>query len=233
MANFTPSMSRFFLSRGIREALLVDPVDKTIERDIKLISDLKLKLVGMVNTHVHADHITGTGLIKVNHPEIGTKSILARASGGKADVHVDPGDSIPFGERALVVRATPGHTAGCISLVLDDESAVFTGDALLIRGCGRTDFQGGDAAGLWNAVHSQLFTLPDSCAVFPAHDYQGRTMSTIGEEKELNPRLTKTQAEFVKIMEELGLPTPKLIDVAVPANMRCGVPDVEEAKAEE
>jgi sulfur dioxygenase len=113
-----------------------------------------------------------------------------------------------------------------VSFLLDDESKVFTGDALLIRGCGRTDFQGGDAGALWDSVNSELFTLPPTCSVFPCHDYQGRTQSSIAEEKRLNPRLTKSKEEFKDIMSSLNLPRPGKMDVAVPANMRCGVPDV-------
>mmetsp|Transcript_11408 Transcript_11408/g.22924 ORF Transcript_11408/g.22924 Transcript_11408/m.22924 type:complete len:164 (+) Transcript_11408:406-897(+) len=156
----------------------------------------------------------------------GVLSVLSKASEGQADVVVDPGDDVAFGTRCVKVRATPGHTPGCVSYVLDDETKVFTGDALLIRGCGRTDFQGGDASVLWDSVHEQLFTLPPTCAIYPAHDYQGRTQSTIAEESELNPRLTKTKEEFQVIMDNLGLNRPAKMDVAVPANMRCGVPEV-------
>jgi sulfur dioxygenase len=134
-----------------------------------------------------------------------------------------------FGNRFVSVRATPGHTAGCVSYVADDESFVLTGDALLIQGCGRTDFQGGSAETLYQSVHSQLFTLPPTTIVYPAHDYKNRTSSTIGDEQENNPRLgkSKTKQEFIEIMANLNLDYPKKIDVAVPANLRCGVPDVE------
>ena len=177
--------------------------------------------------HAHADHITGTGILKTKVN--GLKSIISKASTAKADVRVEPGDKIEFGGRHVVVRATPGHTAGCVCLVTDDETMVFTGDTLLISGCGRTDFQGGSASDLYDNVHSQLFTLPDVCVVYPAHDYKGRFSSKIGVEKENNPRLggTKTKEEFIEIMKNLNLSYPKKLDVAVPANMRCGVPDVE------
>jgi len=207
-----------------REAILIDPVDVTVTRDLGMIKDLKLKLVKVLNTHVHADHVTGSGMIKSK--AAGVLSVLSKASEGQADVVVDPGDDVAFGTRCVKVRATPGHTPGCVSYVLDDETKVFTGDALLIRGCGRTDFQGGDASVLWDSVHEQLFTLPPTCAIYPAHDYQGRTQSTIAEESELNPRLTKTKEEFQVIMDNLGLNRPAKMDVAVPANMRCGVPEV-------
>jgi sulfur dioxygenase len=157
----------------------------------------------------------------------GFQSVIAKASGAKADIVVESGDRICFGNRFVEVRATPGHTAGCLSYVSDDKSFVLTGDTLLIQGCGRTDFQGGSAQTLFESVHSQLFTLPDDCTVYPAHDYQGRVSSTIGIEKETNPRLSKPLEEFVEIMASLLLSYPKKIDVAVPANMRCGVPDVE------
>jgi len=129
----------------------------------------------------------------------------------------------------LEARSTPGHTDGCLSYVADDQSFVLTGDALLIQGCGRTDFQGGSSEKLYDSVHTQLFSLPDSTVVYPGHDYKGRLSSTIGSEKETNPRLGagKTKEEFVDIMANLNLAQPKKIDVAVPANLRCGVPDVE------
>lgn len=207
-----------------REAMLIDPVDVTVDRDLGIVRDLNLNLVKVLNTHVHADHITGSGMIKQKSP--GVLSVLSKDSKGQADLTVSAGDRIMFGSRFVNVLATPGHTAGCVSYVLDDESKVFTGDALLIRGCGRTDFQEGDSSALWESVHTQLFTLPATCAVFPAHDYQGRTQSTIAEEIDLNPRLTKPKEEFQEIMASLNLSRPAKIDVAVPANLRCGVPDV-------
>ena len=156
------------------------------------------------------------------------QSVIAKSSGAAADIHIEAGDRIVFGSRFLSVRATPGHTAGCVSYVADDESFVLSGDALLIQGCGRTDFQGGSAETLYQSVHSQLFTLPATTVVYPAHDYKSRTSSTIGDEKENNPRLgkSKTKQEFIEIMANLNLDYPKKIDVAVPANLRCGVPDV-------
>ena len=159
----------------------------------------------------------------------GLQSVISKASKAKADIHVEPGDRIVFGSRFLEVRATPGHTEGCVSYVADDQSFVLTGDTLLIQGCGRTDFQGGSAETLYESVQTQLFSLPASTIVYPAHDYKGRLSSTIGDEVENNPRLgkTKTKDEFVDIMANLNLAYPKKIDVAVPANMRCGVPDVE------
>jgi sulfur dioxygenase len=175
----------------------------------------------------HADHITGTHLLKEKVE--GVKSVISESSGAKADVKIGSGDRIVFGSRYVEARATPGHTEGCFSYVADDESFVLTGDTLLIQGCGRTDFQGGSAETLYESVHQQLFSLPDSTIVYPAHDYKSRTESSVKNEKENNPRLgaTKTKDEFIEIMANLNLSYPKKIDVAVPANMRCGVPDVE------
>ena len=158
----------------------------------------------------------------------GLRSIISKASTAKADILVGPGDEIVFGQRHVTVRATPGHTQGCVSYVTDDQMSVFTGDTLLIQGCGRTDFQGGSPSELFDSVHTQLFTLQDECVVYPAHDYKGRFSSTIGTEKATNPRLggTKTKGEFIDIMNNLNLSMPKKLDIAVPANMICGVPDM-------
>ena len=133
---------------------------------------------------------------------------------------LDHGDVARFGSHSLGVRATPGHTNGCSSLVLDNDVAVFTGDAVLIRGCGRTDFQEGDSRMLYKSVHEQIFTLPDSCLIFPAHDYKGRSYSTVGEEKKFNPRLSKSEEEFIGIMSQLNLSYPRMIDIAV-RNLMC------------
>jgi sulfur dioxygenase len=234
------------------DAILVDPVDLQVERDLEAAAELGLNLVYGVNTHAHADHITGTFLLKEKVE--GLKSVISEASRAAADVKVSAGDRIMFGSRYLEVRATPGkfrgrslpyfgpaershlleliqctagHTEGCVSLVADDQSFVMTGDALLIQGCGRTDFQGGSSETLYDSVHRQLFTLPESCIVYPGHDYNGRTESSIGSEKSSNPRLggTKSKGAFVEIMANLNMAYPKKIDVAVPANMRCGAPN--------
>lgn len=142
-----------------------------------------------------------------------------------ADLQVDHGDRLSFGDRQLEVRATPGHTDGCLTYVLDDKSMAFTGDALLIRGCGRTDFQQGDPLLLWRSIHEQIFSLPDTCLLYPGHDYKGRMVTSVAEEKRHNPRVggTRTVDEFVTIMNGLGLPPPKKIAEAVPANQNCGV----------
>lgn len=208
------------------DAIVVDPVDIQVDRDIAAARELGLNLVYGVNTHCHADHVTGTWLLKQKVD--GLQSVIAESSKAKADVHIRHGDRVFFGSRHVEARATPGHTEGCLSYVADDRSFVLTGDALLIMGCGRTDFQGGSAETLYESVHSQILSLPDSTVVYPAHDYKGRTHSTVGEEREKNPRLGagRTKAEYVEIMDNLNLDYPKHIDRAVPANLRCGAPDV-------
>ncbi|KAK5892047.1 hypothetical protein CesoFtcFv8_012466 [Champsocephalus esox] len=207
-----------------KEAVLIDPVLETINRDLKLMHELGLNLKVAVNTHCHADHITSTGLMKKRL--VGLKSAISKYSGASADMLLSEGDKISFGKHYLTVRDTPGHTDGCMSLVSGDQSMAFTGDALLIRGCGRTDFQQGCAKKLYESVHQKIFTLPDQCLVYPAHDYLGQTASTVGEERRFNPRLTKSVDEFVNIMNNLNLPKPSKIDVSVPANLVCGVQEV-------
>ncbi|XP_057956282.1 persulfide dioxygenase ETHE1 homolog, mitochondrial [Malania oleifera] len=215
------------VSHPDKPALLIDPVDKTVERDLSLVKELGLKLIYAINTHVHADHVTGTGLIKNKVP--GVKSIISKASNSKADLLIQAGDKVCFGDLFLEVRATPGHTLGCVTYVTGEgpdqpqPRMAFTGDALLIRGCGRTDFQGGSPYQLYKSVHSQIFTLPKDTLVYPAHDYKGFTVSTVGEEMMYNPRLTKDEETFKNIMENLNLEYPKMIDIAVPANMVCGL----------
>lgn len=217
------------VSHPDKPALLIDPVDKTVDRDLSLVKELGLKLIYALNTHVHADHITGTGLIKTKSP--GVKSIISKASGSKADILVEPGDKVSFGDLFLEVRATPGHTSGCVTYVTGDgpdqpqPRMTFTGDALLIRGCGRTDFQGGSSLQLYKSVHSQIFTLPKDTLIYPAHDYKGFSVSTVEEEMLYNPRLTKNQETFKGIMENLNLAYPKMMGIAVPANMVCGLQD--------
>ncbi|XP_060672446.1 persulfide dioxygenase ETHE1 homolog, mitochondrial-like isoform X1 [Ziziphus jujuba] len=218
------------VSHPDKPALLIDPVDKTAERDLSLVKELGLKLIYAMNTHVHADHITGTGLIKTKVPAV--KSVISEASKSKADLLIQAGDKIYFGDLFLEVRSTPGHTLGCVTYVTGDgpdqpqPRMAFTGDALLIRGCGRTDFQGGSSHELYKSVHSQIFTLPKDTLIYPAHDYKGFTVSTVAEEMLYNPRLTRDEETFRYIMENLNLPYPKMIDLAVPANMVCGLQDL-------
>jgi glyoxylase-like metal-dependent hydrolase (beta-lactamase superfamily II)/rhodanese-related sulfurtransferase len=206
-----------------REAVLIDPVFEQARRDAALLDELRLRLVYTIDTHVHADHVTGAWLLK---KRTGSEIAISAASGAEgADRYVGHGDAITFGARRLTVRATPGHTNGCISLVLDDESMAFTGDCLLIRGTGRTDFQNGNPHALYRAVHEQLFSLPETCLLYPAHDYRGLTVTSVAEERRFNPRLggELCEEDFTVYMTNLGLPHPRQIDVAVPANMKCGV----------
>ncbi|NP_998094.1 persulfide dioxygenase ETHE1, mitochondrial [Danio rerio] len=207
-----------------REAVLIDPVLETVDRDLQLIQQLGLNLTVALNTHCHADHITGTGLLKKK--VFGLKSGISKHSGAAADIQLSDGDSITFGKHCLMVRETPGHTDGCVTYVTGDQRMAFTGDALLIRGCGRTDFQQGSPHRLYESVHQKIFSLPGHCFIYPAHDYKGQTVSTVDEEKKFNPRLTKTVEEFVKIMDNLNLPKPKKIDISVPANLVCGLHDI-------
>jgi sulfur dioxygenase len=207
--------------KNTKEAVLIDPVIDTVGRDVKLVQDLGLKLLYALNTHVHADHITGTGRLKAHLSTC--KSVIAEVSTAEADVKIKHGDTIKFGKFTLEVRSTPGHTDGCITYVWMEKGMAFTGDALLIRGCGRTDFQQGDPRKLYESVHKQILSLPDNFLLYPAHDYTGQTVTTVQEEKKFNPRLTKPVDTFVDIMKTLNLPYPKQIDVALPANMVCGL----------
>jgi sulfur dioxygenase len=210
--------------RGSREALLVDPVFEQARRDAALIEELGLRLNWTLETHVHADHVTGAWLLR---QKLGSKIAICEASGAEgADSYLKDRDRIPFGKRHLEARATPGHTGGCMTYVLDDASMAFTGDALLIRGCGRTDFQQGDPGKLFRSVRGQIFSLPEECTLFPGHDYRGLTATSVGEEKLYNPRLAEgiLEQDFVGYMKHLGLPHPKQMEVAVPANLKCGQP---------
>eukprot|EP01062_Namystynia_karyoxenos_P063831 TRINITY_DN56630_c0_g1_i1.p1 TRINITY_DN56630_c0_g1~~TRINITY_DN56630_c0_g1_i1.p1 ORF type:complete len:412 (+),score=139.88 TRINITY_DN56630_c0_g1_i1:72-1238(+) len=212
--------------RRTKEAVIIDPVLEQVDRDLVVAEMDGLKLIYAVNTHVHADHITGSGRLKARVE--GLRSVISEASGAKSDVKVNPGDRVQFGAYALEVRATPGHTNGCVSYVLRPEQGpamVFTGDATLIQGCGRTDFQEGSSDTLYDSVHREIFSLDDSTLILPAHEYKGRLCTTVGREKSTNPRLTKSKEEFKQIMADLKLAYPKKIDVALPANLVCGVQD--------
>ena len=205
-----------------RKAILIDPVFEQAERDSALLHELDLRLETTLDTHVHADHITAAWRLKQIH---GSRIAVSAAAGAEgADIELAPGDRLECGRRWLEAIATPGHTNGCMSFVLDDQSRVFTGDALLIRGTGRTDFQQGSAATLFESVTKRLFSLPEDCSVYPAHDYRGLTSSSIYEEKRFNPRLggQRNQGDFEGLMQNLGLAHPKQIDQAVPANRVCG-----------
>ncbi|XP_071957683.1 persulfide dioxygenase ETHE1, mitochondrial-like [Antedon mediterranea] len=213
------------------EAILIDPVIELVKRDVNLMQDLGLKLVYAVNTHCHADHITGTGELKKRIPSC--CSAISQASGAKADVYLQEGDRICFGEQFVEALSTPGHTSGCMTFVLkpgDRPIMAFTGDAVLIRGCGRTDFQEGNSSLLYDNVHGKIFTLPEDTSLYPAHDYTGQCITTVGEEKKFNPRLSQPKEKFLEIMKQLNLPYPKAIDKALPANMVCGIYETEQTR---
>ena len=208
-----------------REAVLIDPVFEHARRDAALIQELGFRLLWTLETHVHADHVTGAALLRRS---LGSKVALSQDSGATgADRTLVDGEKIAFGKRFLEAQATPGHTNGCMTFVLDDKSMAFSGDALLIRGCGRTDFQQGDAHQLFRSVREKIFSLPDACLLYPSHDYKGLTASSVGEEKRYNPRLAESigEGDFVGYMTNLGLPHPKLMQVAVPANLKVGEPE--------
>lgn len=214
------------------EALLIDPVFEHVRRDTALLRELGLRLVATLDTHVHADHVTGAWLMKLDS---GSRIMVSRASqAANADRLLEHGDRVSFGARHVEVRATPGHTSGCLTYVLDDQTMAFTGDSLLIRGCGRTDFQQGSPGQLYRSVREQILSLQPGCLLYPGHDYRGLTVTSVGEEKRFNPRLGGDidEADFAGYMNNLGLPHPKLMDIAVPANLRCGQPDQAVARAD-
>ena len=214
-------------SRKGGEALIIDPVLDKVERYIQLMNELDLKLVKAIDTHLHADHITGLGALRDR-----TQCVTVMGEQTKADVvsmRVRDGEKVGIEGLDLDVIYTPGHTDDSYSFTLPDR--VFTGDTLLIRGTGRTDFQNGDARAQYESIFNRLLKLPDETFVYPAHDYKGETVSTIGEERAFNPRLrVKSVAEYEQLMANLHLPNPKMMDVAVPANMRVGLPQEEIAK---
>lgn len=219
--------SYLLADEATREAVLIDSVFEQHARDASLIRELELKLVGVLDTHCHADHVTGAWLMK---QAFGSKIGLAKVYGAEnVDLPLSHGDSLRFGSHSLEVRATPGHTAGCLSFVALEAQLVFTGDALLVRGAGRTDFQQGDAGLLFRSIREQLFSLDDDYNVYPAHDYDGRSATTIGEEQRYNPRIGggAREEDFVGYMRNLLLPHPKQLEIAVPANLRAGRPESE------
>ena len=224
---FDPESSTYtyLLADGAtREAVVIDPVYEQVRRDVALLEELALTLRFSLETHVHADHVTGGWLLRERTG--GKLALSARSGADGADRYLEHGERIEFGGRYLEARATPGHTGGCMSYVLDDESMAFTGDCLLIRGCGRTDFQQGDPRTMFRSIHEQIFSLPDSCLLYPGHDYRGLTATSVGEEKRYNPRMggDLDENDFAGYMENLGLAHPKKLDIAVPANLQCGRP---------
>jgi len=205
-----------------RVAVYIDTVQELADRELNTIKEFGFERVHLVSTHVHADHVTGNASIKTN---LGQKaeSIISKYYGNaKADKLVGEDDTLEFGSLRLNFLHTPGHTSGCICIVDHENRRVFTGDTLLVRGCGRTDFQGGSSQQLYESVHNKLFKLPYDYTVYPAHDYNGRTATSIYEEIHFNPRLSKPKDEFISIMANLNLAYPKMLDIAVPRNLNCG-----------
>lgn len=219
----TSTYTYILADEDTKEAVIIDPVREQVERDKAIIEQLGLKLQWTLDTHVHADHVTGAGLLR---QALGAQTIVSKeAQMNCASRPVDHGDTVVFGRHTLEVRWTPGHTDADLTFVLDDRSMAFTGDILLIRGCGRTDFQSGDPKTLYRSVHEHIFSLPETTQLYPGHDYRGHTMTTVGEEKRWNPRLGggKTEADFVEIMSQLNLARPARIDEALPVNNECGM----------
>jgi sulfur dioxygenase len=220
---FDPASSTYtylVFDEATREAVIIDPVDEQLQRDLATLRQYGLKLLWTVETHAHADHITSAGLLAEH---TGAKTVAPNGCGiDTAAVLLSDGDTLQFGSEVLHALHTPGHTGGSMSYRWRDH--VFTGDTLLINGCGRTDFQSGSPEALYQSLTTILFALPDATTVWPGHDYQGRSHTTIGAEKAGNARVAgKTLAEFTTIMDNLGLPKPKRIDEAVPANLSSGL----------
>lgn len=205
-----------------KEALFIDPVISHLDEYITMLEANDYALKYTLETHVHADHITASGLLRERlHVETAVSQLCGAST---ADIQLNDGDVLVLGEQKINVLATPGHTAGSLTFLWNDR--LFTGDALLINGCGRTDFQGGDAATLYNSIQDKIFSLPDETLIYPGHDYNGRRVSSVAQEKLSNARLAgKSLREFVHIMNNLNLPKPSLIEIAVPANRMCGVPE--------
>lgn len=207
-----------------QEAVLIDPVASHIDDYLLMLKQHHLRLKYALETHVHADHITASGMLR---ERLAIKTGVSELCGAiNADMQLNDGDVLQLGTQQIQVIATPGHTLGSISFLWNER--IFTGDALLINGCGRTDFQSGDAGVLFDSVCNKIFSLPDETLIYPAHDYNCRRVSCVAQEKAINPRLAgKTRAEFIEIMANLNLPKPTLIDIAVLANRMCGVPEPE------
>lgn len=211
----------YILASSDGAAVIVDPVDRHVERDLGHLERLGLSLAYVLETHAHADHVTSAGKLRAL---TGAKAAVPSGCGiAPAEMQLEDGDTVEFGMGETIrVLHTPGHTAGSMSYLW--RGNLFSGDTLLIDGCGRTDFQGGSAEALYDSVTAKLFTLADETRIWPGHDYKGQSVSTIGWEKRHNSRLAnRSREDFVRLMGELNLPRPKLIDVAVPANRQLGL----------
>lgn len=204
-----------------REAVIIDPVRDQVERDMRLLSELGLTLTYVLDTHIHADHITGSGILR---EKTGAKIALGEgARVANPDILLADGEVIKVGDIEVKALSTPGHTDGCTSFLI--ENMLFTGDVLFVRKTGRTDFQQGSPEKMYHSIMDKMYTLPDTTRVYPGHDYAGHMMSTIGEEKQFNTRIRTetTLEEFSDTMNTLHLPAPKYLDVALPANLRLGI----------
>ncbi len=220
----TSTYTYLLADASTKEAILIDPVLEQVERDSRLVRELGLTLLYLIDTHVHADHITGSGVLR---ERLGAQSVLSSAAGVDcADRRAEHREVLLFGTLTAELRHTPGHTSSCMSVVVRDNGGtyVFSGDALFVRGCGRTDFQQGSASTLYDSVHDEIYSLPDDTLVYPGHDYKGHAVSTVREEKTFNPRLklANSKKQFVEIMDNLNLAYPNKIKEALPANMACG-----------
>jgi sulfur dioxygenase len=206
--------------RSTREAMLVDPVLEQVERDLRLLKELDLTLSYCLETHIHADHITGAACLR---SATGCKTVVPQgAKVNCADQFIQHGETLSVGEVSLQAIATPGHTDSHMAYLIDG-THLLTGDALLIRSCGRTDFQSGDAGTLFDSITQLVFTLPDSTLIYPAHDYRGQTVSSVAEEKNWNPRFVgRNREQFREFMNSLNLPDPQKMLEALPANEQCG-----------
>ncbi|MGA8863104.1 MAG: MBL fold metallo-hydrolase [Gallionella sp.] len=220
---FDPESSTltYLLADDKGNAVIIDPVLEHVERYLSLMKAMELRLRLVLDTHVHADHITGSQALKQHTRAV---TVIAQNCGAPGyDRLLGDGDTLTFGSETLRVIATPGHTPGSLCYLWRDR--LFTGDTLMINACGRTDFQNGSAVQMYHSITEKLFTLPDETLVYPAHDYKGRRVSSVGEEKVLNTRIAgRSEAEFVEIMDNLNLATPKRIHEAVPANLLGGIP---------
>jgi sulfur dioxygenase len=218
----TCTYTYLLVDEASREAVLIDPVMAQVDRDSALLEERGCSLVWVLETHIHADHITGSAVLRSRW---GGQHVVGAHSGMEGTCRkVHQGEPITFGHQQLEVCETPGHTEGCVTYVHHASARAFTGDALLIGGCGRTDFQGGDASTLYASVHGQIFSLPDATTLYPGHDYKGRTHTTVGEEKAHNPRLGggRSLESFQAVMAALDLSEPARIHLAVPANLKGG-----------
>jgi glyoxylase-like metal-dependent hydrolase (beta-lactamase superfamily II) len=203
-----------------RQGVLIDPVESETARYLAALRERSLSLIYTLETHVHADHVTAADTLR---KRLGSKSVVHRDAGAMCgDLLVTDGIHLAVGSLDIEVRYTPGHTNGCVSYYVGN--SIFTGDALLIDGCGRTDFQQGDAGQLYDSIHNKIFTLPDDTQVYPGHDYRGNKVSSVGHEKRENQRLGRaiSRDAFIDLMANLKLAYPKQIDVALPANQACG-----------